>query len=347
MNPVLSRITTKRYLMLMNICVLAIHICLIVIFSHIRVRPMFYVNIASVLCYCACFFLVTKKWVRVYVLVAFVEIVIHSFLAVHYVGDNAGFQMYYLGGMAIVLFTHYFSVHIGIKPLNGPILSIISCILYIFTIIYSQSNTPLFPLAYNTQFRLRVLNTFLMFVFIVTFFSLLTLVASHNEEELIKQTQHDNLTGLLNRRYLTQYMNDLYQTREMDGFWLAIIDIDDFKLFNDQYGHLCGDFVLRSVADTLQECCGERYTACRWGGEEFLVVGEGNYEECCALLEDIRTTLANRAFIYNDTRHSVTVTIGAAHYRHGQALNAWLNIADARLYMGKQAGKNQVVSADL
>ena len=346
MDSVLSRITTKAYLTLMNISVLAVHASLIVIFSRIRVQPMVYVNIGSVVCYCICFLLVVKEQLRGYVMVSFVEILLHGFLAVHYVGDNTGFQMYYLVCIAIVLFTHYFAVHIGVKPVNGPLLSAVCCILYIFTIVYSRQNSARYPLDYTTQFRLRVFNTFLMFLFVLAFFSLLTLVASHNEKELAWQAQHDNLTGLFNRRYLTQYMNGLQQTGELDHYWLAIIDIDNFKLFNDQYGHLCGDFVLRCVADMLKELCGEPHTVCRWGGEEFMVVGEGSEEACSALLEHIRTAMAGQKLEYNGVRHSVTVTIGTARYQSDQGLDAWINTADARLYKGKQAGKNRIISSD-
>ena len=345
MNPVLSRLTAKRYLLMINICVLAVHASLIIMFSRVRVRPMVYVNIGSVLCYCICFFLVAKEHVRGYELVTFVEILVHSFLAVHYVGDNAGFQMYYLGCMSIVLFTHYFSVHSGIKPISGPLLGAVCCVLYIFTIIYARSRFPRYPLDYDTQFYFRVYNTFLMFLFILTFFSLLALAASRNEEELARQAQHDNLTGLFNRRYLTQYMWELQQTDRLESCWLAIIDIDDFKLFNDRYGHLCGDYVLCAVADVIKEHCGEACVVCRWGGEEFLVVGEGRDDESRALLENIRTAMENGEFVYKDIRHCVTVTIGAAHYQSGQSLDAWINTADALLYEGKQAGKNRTVSA--
>lgn len=346
MKSILSRITVKQYLMLMNLCFLAVHLSLIVIFFRIRVRPMAYVNIGSVVCYLACFLLVALERVRWYVLVCYVEILAHSFLAVHYVGDNAGFQMYYLACIAVVLFTHYFSVHTGTKPINGPVLSVISCVLYIFTIVYSQQTMPLSPLAYNTQFHLRVFNTFLVFLFVLAFFSMLTLVASRNEVELVRQTQHDNLTGLLNRRYLTQYMNDLQQAQQMDHRWLAILDIDDFKLFNDRYGHLCGDYVLCAVADVITELCSDQCTVCRWGGEEFLIVGQGSEEESRRLTEKLRTVMADREFTYSGTRHAVTVTIGVAHYQSGQDLDTWINTADARLYKGKQAGKNQIVSAD-
>lgn len=348
MSAILDRITTKQYLMFINICVLAVHISLIFLFKRLYTWPMVYLNIGSVICYCICFFLVAKARPREYVLVIFTEVLIHTSLAVYYVGDNAGFQLYYLGCIAIMLFTHYFSVHSGIKPHNGPVLSAICCVLYVLTMIFSRSHTPLYPLSFDEQFYLRVYNVLLMFLFILASFSLLTLVASRNEMELTRQASHDNLTGLVNRNYLTKNLIATYETEDRKNQWLAILDIDDFKMINDQYGHLCGDYVLCAVANIMTALCGD-LIVCRWGGEEFLIVGDAPQEEggMLPLLERIRSAVAAKEFVYNgDTKMHLTVTIGAAPYQPGQALRSWVNLADSRLYAGKQSGKNKVVSGD-
>lgn len=346
MNSFLDKITVTRYLSVVNTSILSIHVILIVLFYRLHIMPMVYFNIGSVICYCICFFLVAKERLRGYVFVTFAEILLHTLMAVSYVGDNAGFQMYLLGSMSVVLFTHYFSVHTGRKPLNGPIFSAVCCVLYVVIIVYSKYHDPLYPLSFNEQFNLRVFNNLLAFLFIFTFFSLLTLIASRNEMELDRQAKHDNLTGLLNRHYLTRYMNSIQLTENLENYWVAIIDIDNFKDINDHYGHLCGDHILRSVSDIIREHCGG-YTVCRWGGEEFLVLGASTDTEFCGLLERIRCSMEEQDFVYSDTHHHVTVTIGAAHYPKDQALDVWVNLADRRLYSGKQAGKNQVVSADV
>ena len=346
MKSILDGISAKRYLIMMNVCVLAIHVSLIGILSWMRVTPMVYVNIASVICYGICFLLVAQERVRVYVLVTFAEIMIHVFLAVYYMGDGASFQLYCLGCMSIVLFTHYFAVHIGRKPVNGPLLSVACCAMYVIMMVFSRSHTPLYPLSYNEQYYLRVFNVLLMFLFILTFFSLLTLVASRNEVELAQQARYDNLTGLMNRRYLTEYMHEVHETENMENYWLAILDIDDFKMVNDQHGHLCGDFVLRSVAEIINDCC-EDCMVCRWGGEEFMIVGTDHNHGVGmdALLENIRSTVAAKEFIYNDSINlHLTVTMGAARYRSSDSMDMWVNLADTRLYNGKQTGKNKVVT---
>ena len=345
MKTILDGITAKRYLIIMNISVLIVHICLIMIFSMIHVTPMVYVNIGSVICYCVCFFLVEKERVREYVMVTFTEIVIHTFMAVYYTGYGGSFQLYLLGCMAIVLFTHYFAVHIGIKPVNGPLLSFICCVLYVVSMIVSRSYSPPYPLSFNEQFYLRMFNVLLMFLLIFTFFSLLTLVASRNEIELANQANHDNLTGLVNRNYLTKYMHEIYETENLENYWLAILDIDDFKEINDRHGHLCGDYVLHAVAESIKDCCDE-HIVCRWGGEEFMIIGT-DPSRMETLLENIRSVISDKEFVYNDSiKLQLTVTIGAAHYNNNQSLDTWVNLADTRLYTGKQSGKNQVVNAD-
>ena len=348
MNSFLNSVTAKRYLMIMNFSVLAVHTSLVFLFSVLRVTLMVYFNVCSILCYCMCFALVRQERVSEYISVTFVEILFHSFLAVLSVGCGPGFQLYFIDGIAIVLFAQYFSAHIGVKPVNGPVLSTACGAMYILSLILDRVHAPLYLLNEDIAFSCMTLNSVLTVVFIVVFFSLLTSVAVNSETELVRLASHDNLTGLMNRHYMMKYMNNLHQTEDLENYWIAILDIDDFIMINDRYGHLCGDFVLRSVSKTIKACCGDRMV-CRWGGEEFLVVGVDSDAErgLNALLEKIRGTIAEEEFIYDDgVKLHLTVTIGAAYYRGDRTLDDWVNEADVRLYNGKQTGKNRVISAD-
>ena len=335
--------------MMMNLSVLTVHTCLVFLFSALRVTLMVYFNVCSILCYCVCFLLVRKERVPEYILVSIAEILFHSFLAVLCVGSGLGFQLYFIDSIAIVLFAQYFSVHIGVKPVNGPGLSAVCGVMYILSLIFDRIHEPLYRLSEDVAFGCTMLNSVLTLGFIILFFSLLTNLAANFELELTRQASHDSLTGLVNRHYLTKYMNTIHQTEDMKNYWLAILDIDDFKTVNDRYGHLCGDFVLRSVAEAIQACCGERMV-CRWGGEEFMVVGVDDARQggMNALLEEIRSTIASKEFVYGDEiKLHLTVTLGAARYHKGQSLDTWVNRADVRLYNGKQAGKNRVIMADV
>lgn len=349
MKSILNGITAKRYLIMMNLFVLAVHTSLVFLFSFLHVTLMVYVNICSVLCYCVCFILVKKEQVTGYILLTYVEILLHTVLAILSVGSGLGFQLYFIASIATVLFAQYFSVHLGIKKhLNGPLLSAICVIMYVFMLILDRFHESWYVMSDNASFSCTVLNSVLVFGSVVLFFSILTGVASDNEVELSMQATHDNLTGLINRHYLTKYMIDIHQTENLVDYWIAILDIDDFKQINDQHGHLCGDFVLRSMAEIIKKCCND-CIVCRWGGEEFMIVGpnpEQNNDMIISLLEEVRSTIASNKFVYNDnTKLDLTVTIGVARYRDGQTLDAWVNLADTRLYIGKQTGKNQIISA--
>ena len=343
--------TAKRSLYLMNSFVLLVHVCLLFVFTALHVTVMAYVNIASVICYCLCYLLIRGGRVRGYIVTAFVEILLHTILAVLCVGCDLEFQLYFIGIIAIALFSEYFAVHIDTEPINGIALSIVSSIMFIASVVIDRYHTPYYLLGDDVVFKCRLFNVILALVFVVTFFSMFTKIASRFEHDLARQATHDNLTGLINRHYLTRYMNELAETQDLENSWIAILDIDDFKDVNDTYGHLCGDFVLRSISDMIQRRCGNRIV-CRWGGEEFMIVGVGTEGGSSAgnpsvLLEDIRRNIAAEEFVYGDKiRLHLTVTIGMAHCQKGQPLDAWVSAADKRLYHGKQTGKNKVVGAE-
>ena len=337
-------VTAKRYLYLMNSFVLMVHTTLFVVFSLLGISIMQYVNICSILCYCLCYLLIRKELIKEFILTAFFEIMIHSLLATLCLGCDSDFQLYFIGSVAIVLFSQYFNVHIGAKSINGIALSFICAILFIAILFIDRMYEPYYYLPENVTFAFVVFNSVLAFGFLILFFGMLTKIATANELELAKQATHDNLTGLMNRHYLTRYMNELQKSGSLENYWLAILDIDDFKEVNDTYGHLCGDYVLKSVADMIQKRSGDRIV-CRWGGEEFMIVGVSTNSNEIDLLEDIRRNIADEPFVYEGTKLNLTVTIGAARYQSGQPqpLDTWVQLADSRLYEGKQTGKNKVV----
>jgi diguanylate cyclase (GGDEF)-like protein len=126
--------------------------------------------------------------------------------------------------------------------------------------------------------------------------------------------------------------------------WLAIIDIDDFKVINDTYGHNCGDEVLKALAAILSNSI-PNTEVCRWGGEEFLLLGriEKDMPTVVELLDRLRSSAEEHSFWYDETRLHLTLTIGVASYEAGQSTTEWINSADKNLYAGKKSGKNKVV----
>ena len=104
------------------------------------------------------------------------------------------------------------------------------------------------------------------------------------------------------------------------------------------------------MAELIKQVCGER-TVCRWGGEEFVIVGSDSDQDernrsSSDILDEVRKCVAIKDFVYDeDTTVNLTVTIGAAHYQEDQTVDQWISTADARLYTGKQSGKNKVVES--
>jgi diguanylate cyclase (GGDEF)-like protein len=134
-------------------------------------------------------------------------------------------------------------------------------------------------------------------------------------------------------------------------FSVAIADIDFFKKVNDTYGHNCGDYTLVKLTELFKAHAAGKYSVCRWGGEEFLILGR-HCGDLSVLLDDLRTRImehifeceADEGMAYSGlVRKQVTVTIGAANYRCGMSVREWIGVADSRLYNGKQTGKNKVV----
>ncbi len=161
----------------------------------------------------------------------------------------------------------------------------------------------------------------------------------------------DGLTGLHNRRYLDSHLKLLIDRSLARGRQMSICmtDIDRFKLINDTYGHDVGDVVLREFASRLRTAVRGADLACRYGGEEFvLVMPDTSAETAAAVAERLRMTIEQEPFRLSDggVPLQVTASIGIASLLpQGDAAERLLKRADNALYEAKRAGRNRVVAA--
>ena len=169
---------------------------------------------------------------------------------------------------------------------------------------------------------------------------------SNKNVELNAEATRDPLTGLYNRRYMDQQVEEKVAKMAMEGriFGLIICDIDNFKKVNDSFGHESGDDVLVNCARVLMSSLRENDVVCRWGGEEFLIAIDGNKKVAVEVAERIRGMVEDMVVVSHGYTIKITMTFGVCESTPGFSADRLIEIADQRLYKGKQNGKNQVVS---
>jgi diguanylate cyclase (GGDEF)-like protein len=122
-----------------------------------------------------------------------------------------------------------------------------------------------------------------------------------------------------------------------------MIDFDDFKIINDTYGHLAGDFILKKVSSLLMGKINTEDSLCRYGGDEFIVIFDSfNEREAYQLLEEFRNKIEKTSFLFNGNKLSLTLSIGISKVEDGEDVDAALSKVDKRLYRSKKEGKNNV-----
>jgi len=179
--------------------------------------------------------------------------------------------------------------------------------------------------------------------------------------KLDQMTNTDHLTGLYNRRFFDDQINIQVSQSLKEKTWLTLlmIDIDDFKQFNDNFGHLVGDQALKTVAKNLQIVChdestrnGIEFFPIRHGGEEFAVILPAiEINEAFNIAEKIRNKIKNYSFVIRNKKGKIkfdnlnlTVSIGLSVLNHRHAImdgiKALIENADAAMYDAKKTGKN-------
>jgi two-component system chemotaxis family response regulator WspR len=169
--------------------------------------------------------------------------------------------------------------------------------------------------------------------------------------ELQRLTRVDGLTGLANRRYFDEFFTAEWKraVRTQTPLSVLMIDIDCFKRYNDTYGHLAGDQVLRQVAETIQRNCGRSTDlGARYGGEEFIVVlCNTPVTGMRAVGETLRQDIADLKLRHmaSVVADHVTVSIGGASLipRLSQSAALLIDAADRALYRAKDGGRNRLV----
>ncbi|WP_240841430.1 diguanylate cyclase [Acidaminobacter sp. JC074] len=163
-------------------------------------------------------------------------------------------------------------------------------------------------------------------------------------DELKELAYYDQLTGLPNRRYLDNRLDHLIEENRVNkiSFGVAIMDVDFFKKFNDNYGHDVGDEVLVMLAKVFKGALRGHDFIGRWGGEEFVaVIKDVNDENFYTALERIRLLVERSSLRQYDPPLKVTISIGAT-LAGDDDIDSIFKRADKLLYTSKENGRNRV-----
>lgn len=263
-----------------------------------------------------------------------------------FAGLGSGAQ-YYLLSAALLFFISNFELHFG---RSLALLCVIEYIVMLFVysrfrFIYDLSHQYLMWLS-----QVNIVAAFGAIVYVSMSFRTAVLLYEQELREKNKEAgylaNYDQLTGLENRHYLYQKLDWLMrQSNENNtGFIVGMVDIDNFKAINDNYGHLFGDLVLKETSKSMKRALRRYDLVGRWGGEEFLIIlPDTTVDSGMVILERVRSTVESTPIGDDTLSVSISITIGAAAYEKNMPVVDLLHLVDERLYSGKHQGKNMVV----
>ena len=342
--------TRNRNMLFLAVC-LANHGIYTIVFHYLDIWQLSTLNLVSCGFYLD-FLLIRRDMSEKSIVYTYFEILLFSVLSEIFLGPDYGFFLYIVGMSATVFYLvpsygnrRFLFQFIGIVTtivLEGAILA--------FDISFPSIQNVTEP--YQIPIYLGNLGVTAAIVFGATFF-----YSQETEkvwESLRYSTNHDALTGLYNRRSLYKMYDEI---KDNGNFCVVMGDIDNFKKINDTYGHGCGDDVLKGVSSIMNEMADKNDIACRWGGEEFLLVIAGSKESCLAKLNEIRNKILDLEFTQGDKKVTVTMTFGFVNcleiLEHTELIDPSMNIdalvqiADTRLYYGKENGKNVIIDKNV
>ena len=340
--------SAKHFLHAVFLC----HIAQLPLCLFLDSRPLAYLNAASAVIYLL-LFLLENHQPCLAVIFSELEIILFSLIASALAGFYSGFFLYLICLLAI-------SAFLGDSVENTPtLLALVLDLEAIIVLVCVQKNIPL-QIPGITPLRGRDLTVLFVWNLVVCVSTIILSVQltsqalrrrNHELESanlhLEYLASHDPLTGLQNRRNIHELLEDLCQESHVKKtqFCLAMADVDDFKNFNDQYGHCHGDLVLTLLADCIRSCIREGDIICRWGGEEIMILFMNTPKDAARdILLRIQAQLHNlNCKPDSPLPHAVTLTFGLAEYASGQTPHELVSEADRLLYQGKLSGKNCVM----
>ena len=320
-----------------NILYLVLHVFYLVLFLIAKLYILVYVTAGVIALYIFFFFLIYKKKYYPYALLCGNEFFAYIAVTTVMLGFNTGFHFYLIALCIVSFFTTYFSKS---KNLKGSLIWVgLSLAIYLTLYFVTKFNAPYYVIDQWLEITLFTTHAIVVFLFIASYLLVFLKYALSLEKKIMIQSRTDELTQIGNRYALFDY----FEAEPKDDKIVALFDIDDFKNINDKYGHVTGDFILKRVAELTTENLKDSFV-CRYGGEEFVVVfNSDNFDAVIEELETFRKNIEKETFEFENAKINVTITIGVSQYKDDISLEKWVELADEKMYFGKNNGKNKTV----
>ncbi|RKT89766.1 diguanylate cyclase [Rahnella aquatilis] len=196
----------------------------------------------------------------------------------------------------------------------------------------------------NGYWALAIIKTIMSLLYILLVYVFLNNLINLSKRELFfkKASKTDPLTGINNRRSIDAYIESLNECYG-EKFCVFMLDIDNFKYLNDNFGHPFGDKVIKRVAYLVKKNVRENDFVGRYGGEEFIVFINADLQNATKIAEDIRMVIQNSNIKFDSQEVHVTVSIGLSEHADTQSVLETITAADNALYTAKRSGKNKIM----
>ena len=327
----------KKLTRLINAIILIMVFSLMGFFALSKAMFLVWFSIPTALVYVLGFFLIQRERLDVYLRMIYGWLTLYMSIATVCLGYGFGFHLYCLSMIPIIFYTEYMAYKLGKKSVHALVYSGLVIVCYLLSTGYSSYFSPIYKIEGKIPMLFWMVNSLIVLGF-VTFYSYIMIDMTIKSDKLLSERANkDHLTKLYNRNYTMEKLKEAFEGG--NPYYIAMIDIDNFKKINDGYGHSAGDEVLKKVSSVMTSVCPDS-TVARWGGEEFLILSVEGSE----LIEKLRKTIENTAIEFEGEEIKVTVTAGVASREKFNSVDKWIIAADEKLYYGKNNGKNKVVT---
>ena len=330
----------KKLVMIVNTCLMICALLLIIFYVYFGVKYMVYHSIPTVALYVVSYIFIRKEKLALYVKLLYAQILIYLTAATICIGHDSAFQFYCWALVSVTFYIDYLAHVLKTEKIGALRISLYVAAVYLFCTWFTRGHSPIYAVDSKIMTLFMYINIVLVFAFLIVYSNFIHKMIINSEDRLSDLALLDQLTGLFNRRSMIDHLDEIF-LNVTPQHWLAMVDIDDFKKFNDTYGHNCGDYVLVEMTNIMKNVC-QGCVISRWGGEEFLIATDGvSFQP--SMLELFRQAVERTKFSFEGTELHLTVTIGFAYYEPDQSLDKWIQHADDNLYEGKRSGKNKIV----